>query len=102
MRARLLRMFYIPGLVLGLLLAQGLAPQVALAVTRHAVEMGDPDDSNDKPSSGPGIRDNTISYSEARANMTSVVRTPRDVTKGEGMLRLLFVYWHLLAYRGIK
>jgi hypothetical protein len=102
MRARLFRMFYLPGLVTCLLLALGSAPQEALAVPRHVVEMGDPDDSNDKPNSGPGIRDNTISYSEARTIMTSVARTPHDVTKGEGMFGLLFIYWHYLTYRGIK
>jgi len=102
MRARLLRMFYLPGLVLGLLLALGSAPQVGLAVPRHAVEMGDPDDSNDKPNSGPSIRDNTISYSEARTMMTSVARAPRDVTKGKGVFGALLIYWHFLAYRGIK
>jgi hypothetical protein len=102
MRARLLRIIYVPGLVLSLLLALGSAPQAAFAVPRYVVEMGDPDDSNDKPNSGPGIRDNTISYSEARTNMASVAGTPHDVTKSEGVLGLLFLYWHFLAYRGIK
>jgi hypothetical protein len=102
MKARSFRMFYLSGLVLGLLLALGSAPQAALAVPRHAVEMGDPDDSNDKPNSGPSIRDNTISYSEARATRTSVALTPRDVAKRQDTLGLILLYWRFLAYRGIE
>ena len=102
MKARLFKTFYLSGLVLGLLLALGSAPQAALAVPRHVVEMGDPDDSNDKPISGPSIRDNTVSSSEARTIRTSAARTPRDVTKGQGTLGLLFLYWHFLTYRGIE
>jgi hypothetical protein len=101
MKARSFRMIYLLGLVLGLMLALGSAPQVALAVPRHVVEMGDPDDSNDKPNSGPSIRDNTISYSEARTISSSVARSPHEAVKGQGTLGLLFLYWRFLTYRGI-
>jgi hypothetical protein len=99
MKARVFRMFYLSGLVF--LLALGSTPQVALAVPRHVVEMGDPDDSNDKPNSGPSIRDNTISYSEARPIGTTVALPSRNVGNGQNALGLLFLYWRILAYRGI-
>ena len=82
---RLLRM-YLTGSIMTFLLFSGAVPLRASAMPRTAIQLGDPDDSNDKPTSGPGIRDHTMQYSAATPVTRSSARTKGGVAQTLNLL----------------
>ena len=86
---------------MGLLLILG-SPKVAIAVPRHVVQMGDPDDTNDKPSSGPGIRDNTTAYAQALPTKMSTAPMSGTVARGLTTSELVLLYLRLLGFGGVR
>jgi hypothetical protein len=96
MNSRLIRALCFLSLLLGLLLLLG-SPKIAVAVPRHVVQMGDPDDTNEKPSSGPGIRDNTTAHAHVRPTKVSTVHAPGSATRERSTLELALIYLRLVA-----
>jgi hypothetical protein len=65
-RYRLTRLgLYLTGPIMAFTIFSAAMPLKVMAMTRTLVEMGDPDDSNDKPTSGPGIRTHNVQYAAA-------------------------------------